>query len=40
VNAFVYVYKEHLRENNVLTTFNEGAYLTFKSIFHKAFNLF
>jgi len=22
-----------------LTIFNEGAYLTFKSIFHKAFNL-
>ena len=24
----------------VLTIFNEGAYLTFKSIFHKAVNLF
>jgi len=24
----------------VLTIFNEGAYLTFKSIFHKALNLF
>jgi len=24
----------------VLTIFNEGAYLTFKSIFHKAFKLF
>ena len=24
----------------VLTIFNEGAYLTFKSIFHKAINLF
>ena len=23
-----------------LTTFNEGTYLTFKSIFHKALNLF
>jgi len=23
-----------------LTIFNEGAYLTFKSIFHKALNLF
>jgi len=23
-----------------LTLFNEGAYLTFKSIFHKALNLF
>jgi len=25
---------------SVLTIFNEGAYLTFKSIFHRAFNLF
>jgi len=24
----------------VLTIFNEGAYLTFKSIYHKALNLF
>ena len=24
----------------VLTIFNEGAYLTFKSMFHKALNLF
>jgi len=24
----------------VLTIFNEGAYFTFKSIFHKALNLF
>jgi len=24
----------------VLTIFNKGAYLTFKSIFHKALNLF
>jgi len=24
----------------VLTIFNEGAYLTFKSLFHKALNLF
>jgi len=24
----------------VLTILNEGAYLTFKAIFHKAFNLF
>jgi len=26
--------------NDILRMFNEGAYLTFKTIFHKALNLF
>ena len=36
------VYYDMLRGDSerALTIFNEGAYLTFKSIFHKALNLF
>jgi len=29
-----------LDENYILTIFNEGTYLTFESIFHKALNSF
>jgi len=36
------MFKSHMQLNifKCLTIFNEGAYLTFKSIYHKALNLF